>query len=89
MDNLGAILGPVLALGLVAVVGVRTAILISVVPGLPATGAIVYAIRSIPATTPPIVRPCDCACAPFWPAPSDDWRLASACSRSATSPRPS
>ncbi|GAA5156373.1 MFS transporter [Pseudonocardia eucalypti] len=45
MDNLGAILGPLLALGLVASVGVRTAILISVIPGLLAAAAIVYAIR--------------------------------------------
>ncbi|GIH03633.1 MFS transporter [Rhizocola hellebori] len=45
MDNLGAILGPLLALGLVAVVGVRWAIALSVIPGLLAAGAIVYAIR--------------------------------------------
>ncbi len=45
MDNLGAILGPLLALGLVAMVGVRTAILVSVVPGVLAALAIVYAIR--------------------------------------------
>lgn len=44
MDNLGAILGPLLALGLVAVFSVRTAILISVIPGLLAAVAIVYAI---------------------------------------------
>jgi MFS family permease len=44
MDNLGAIIGPLLALGLVAVFSVRTAILISVVPGLLAAVAIVYAI---------------------------------------------
>jgi MFS family permease len=34
MDNLGAILGPLLALGLVAAVGVRWAIGLSVIPGL-------------------------------------------------------
>ena len=45
MDNLGAIVGPLLALGLVAVFSVRTAILISVIPGLLAALAIVYAIR--------------------------------------------
>lgn len=44
MDNLGAIVGPLLALGLVAVFSVRTAILVSVVPGLLAAAAIVYAI---------------------------------------------
>lgn len=45
MDNLGAILGPLLALGLVALVGVRWAIGLSVIPGLLAAAAIVYAIR--------------------------------------------
>ncbi|WP_255638024.1 MFS transporter [Amycolatopsis sp. DSM 110486] len=45
MDNLGAIVGPLLALALVAVFSVRTAILISVVPGLLAAVAIIYAIR--------------------------------------------
>ena len=46
MDNLGAIGGPVLASLLVAVVGVRSAMLVSVIPGLLATLAIVYAIRA-------------------------------------------
>src|SRR5215216_1961297 len=45
MDNLGAIGGPLLALALVSVVGVRTAIGLSVIPGLLAALAIVYAIR--------------------------------------------
>ena len=45
MDNLGAIVGPLLALALVALVGVRGAIALSVIPGLLAAGAIVYAIR--------------------------------------------
>ncbi|MGH3806347.1 MAG: MFS transporter [Pseudonocardiaceae bacterium] len=45
MDNLGAIVGPLLALGLVSLFSVRTAILGSVVPGLLAAVAIVYAIR--------------------------------------------
>lgn len=45
MDNLGAIVGPLLALGLVSLFSVRTAILVSVVPGLLAAAAIVYAIR--------------------------------------------
>ncbi len=44
MDNLGAIFGPLLALGLVAVLGVRWAIGLSVIPGLLAALAIVYAI---------------------------------------------
>ena len=48
MDNLGAIGGPLLALGLVALVGVRSAILLSVIPGLLAAVAIVVAIRSAP-----------------------------------------
>jgi MFS family permease len=45
MDNLGAIGGPLLALGLVALVGTRSAMLISVVPGLLASLAILYAIH--------------------------------------------
>jgi MFS family permease len=45
MDNLGAIVGPLLALGLVSLFSVRTAILISVIPGLLAAVAIIYAIR--------------------------------------------
>jgi MFS family permease len=47
MDNLGAIIGPLLAIALIALVGVRTAILVSVVPGLLAAAAILYAIRHI------------------------------------------
>ncbi len=48
MDNLGAIGGPLLALALVATVGIRTAIVLSVVPGLLAAAAIVVGIRSAP-----------------------------------------
>lgn len=51
MDNLGAVAGPLLALGLVALVGVRTAILLSVIPGLLAALAILYAIRHLPRVT--------------------------------------
>ncbi len=47
MDNLGAVGGPLLALLLVSALGVRTAILLSVIPGLLAALAIVYAIRQI------------------------------------------
>jgi MFS family permease len=46
MDNLGAIGGPLLAIGLVALVGTRSAMLVSVVPGLLAALAILYAIRA-------------------------------------------
>ncbi|HEX7298886.1 MAG TPA: MFS transporter [Solirubrobacteraceae bacterium] len=46
MDNLGAILGPLLGIALVAVAGVRGAILLSIVPGMLAVGAILYAIRA-------------------------------------------
>lgn len=49
MDNFGAIFGPLLALGLVAWLGVRTAIGLSVIPGLLAAVAIVYAIQRTPA----------------------------------------
>jgi MFS family permease len=48
MDNLGAIIGPLLALGLVAAVGTRWAIAVSVIPGLLAAVAIVYAVRHTP-----------------------------------------
>jgi MFS family permease len=47
MDNLGAIIGPLLAIALVGLVGVRTAILLSIIPGLLAVAAILYAIRRI------------------------------------------
>ena len=46
MDNLGAIGGPLLAIALVALVGTRQAIVVSVVPGLLAAVAILYAIRA-------------------------------------------
>jgi MFS family permease len=45
MDNLGAIIGPLLAIGLVAAFSTRTAILLSIIPGLLAAVAILYAIR--------------------------------------------
>ena len=45
MDNLGAIIGPLAAIGLVAAVGTRWAIGVSVIPGLLAALAIVYTIR--------------------------------------------
>ncbi|MFG3024830.1 MFS transporter [Streptomyces sp. NPDC048254] len=51
MDNLGAIFGPLLALGLVAWLGVQWAIGLSVIPGLLAAAAIVYAIRHTPRPT--------------------------------------
>ncbi len=47
MDNLGAVVGPILAVVLVTLVGIRGAILLSVIPGLLATVAIVYAIRHL------------------------------------------
>ena len=51
MDNLGAIGGPLLAIGLVAAFSIRTAILVSTIPGLFAAVAIVYAIRRLPRLT--------------------------------------
>ena len=51
MDNLGAIGGPLLAIALVALVGTRDAMLVSVVPGLLAALAILYAIRATPTAT--------------------------------------
>lgn len=47
MDHLGAVGGPLLALGLVAAFGIRGAILVSGLFGLMATLSIVYAIRHI------------------------------------------
>jgi MFS family permease len=52
MDNLGAILGPLAAIGLVATIGIRWAIAVSVIPGLAATLAVIYAIRHTPKPTP-------------------------------------
>ncbi|MGI8824973.1 MAG: MFS transporter [Chloroflexota bacterium] len=48
MDNLGAIGGPLLALALLATLGIRVAILLSVIPGVLATVAILYAVRQAP-----------------------------------------
>ena len=47
MDNLGAIIGPLLALLMVGLIGVRDAILVSVVPGLLAAAAIWFAVRQV------------------------------------------
>ena len=52
MDNFGAIIGPLLAVLLVSLVGVREAILWSIVPGLLAAAAMYYAAR-------PFTRPDD------------------------------
>ena len=51
MDNLGAVVGPLLALSLVALVGIRLAIGLSVIPGLLAALSILYGIRHIPRAT--------------------------------------
>ena len=48
MDNLGAIAGPLLAILLVELVGVRHAIALSIIPGLMAAAAIYYAVRRVP-----------------------------------------
>ena len=52
MDNLGAVFGPLLALLLLSLVGVRWAIGLSVIPGVLAAAAIMYAIRSAPRLEP-------------------------------------
>jgi MFS family permease len=57
MDNLGAILGPLLAIVLVATVGTRWAIGLSVIPGLLAAVAILYAIRHTRTSTQTERRP--------------------------------
>jgi MFS family permease len=51
MDNLGAVVGPLIALGLIAVIPLRVAIGLSVIPGRLAALAIVYAIRHTPRPT--------------------------------------
>lgn len=57
MDNLGAIGGPLLAIVLVAAVGTRWAIGLSVIPGLLAALAIIYAIRHTAHPKPSARRP--------------------------------
>lgn len=47
MDNLGAIVGPLLALALVASTSARTAIVLSVIPGLLAAASMAYAVHRI------------------------------------------
>lgn len=47
MDNLGSVIGPIVALTLVALIGIREAILLSVIPGSLAALAIVYAVRNL------------------------------------------
>jgi MFS family permease len=47
MDNLGAILGPLLAIALVAATTTRTAIVLSTIPGLLAAVSMAYAVRRI------------------------------------------
>ncbi len=49
--------GPLLALGLIAAFSVRTAILLSVIPGLLAAAAIIYAIRAAPRLEPRAAAP--------------------------------
>jgi MFS family permease len=48
MDNLGAIAGPLLAIGLVSLIGIRHTILFSFVPGFLAATAIFVAIKAAP-----------------------------------------
>jgi MFS family permease len=57
MDNLGALIGPLAAIALIATVGTRWAIALSVIPGLLAAAAIVYAIRHTPAAQAQQRRP--------------------------------
>lgn len=47
MDNAGAVFGPLVALALVTLIGVRAAIFVSIIPGLLAAVAIVYAVRHL------------------------------------------
>ena len=72
MDNVGAIGGPLLALALVAALGVRTAILLSIIPGLLAVAAILYAIHHAPKPTARERRPLRSKCGPSSTADSVD-----------------
>ena len=75
MDNLGAIAGPLFALVLVGLVGTRTAIALSITPGLLAALAIVYAIRHAPAPSGVSGSRCGCGSAdPGWAAGPADGR---------------
>jgi MFS family permease len=51
MDNTGAIGGPLVALLLLSLIGLRPAMLCAIVPGLLASVCIVYAIRHVPKQT--------------------------------------
>lgn len=53
-DNAGAIVGPLLAAALVQVIGIRTAMLISIVPGVLAAASIVVAARRVRRTLRPV-----------------------------------
>lgn len=57
MDNLGAIIGPLVAIVLVGMVGVRNAIALSIFPGLLAALAILFAIKKVPRATKGTRRP--------------------------------
>jgi MFS family permease len=57
MDNFGAIVGPLFALLLVSLVGLRTAIVLSIIPGLAAALAIAYAARHVKRSLTPEHRP--------------------------------
>ena len=56
-DNLGAIVGPLMAIPLIAVMGVRSAIVVSIVPGLLAALAMLMAVRRVRRPTAQERRP--------------------------------
>lgn len=56
-DNLGAIVGPLLAIPLIALMGVRSAIVVSMVPGLLAALAMMMAVRRVRTPTTHERRP--------------------------------
>lgn len=56
MDSAGAVLGPLMAAGLLTVVGFRGVFLLSVIPGLLAAGAIWRVVRETPRGTVQAVR---------------------------------
>jgi MFS family permease len=56
LDHLGAVVGPLLGALLVATVGIRSTLLLAVIPGLFAAGAIIFAAREAAGRAAPIRR---------------------------------
>ena len=88
MDNAGAIGGPIIAILLVSLVGIRGAIPLSVIPGLLAVLAIVYAVRHLAKPTRREHAPVRLVVRPLLRGPLGRCSSGSRCSRPATWQRP-